>query len=63
MASTGIYEQSLPFVPKSRLHNLKVFTTDYPQKKCFVNSSIYQANLLWQTLPSEVADCSISTLF
>ena len=40
------------------LHNFNVFATDNPR-----NSSVYRANQLWQTLPSEIQECASLQLF
>lgn len=34
--------------------------TEYMHKKCLVRSTVYRANLTWETLPSEYKDCSIT---
>ena len=39
------------------LRNLNVWATDNPRNKLMLNSTVYPANQLWQTLPSEVKDC------
>ena len=36
--------------------NLNVFTTDNPHKRFMLNSIVYRANQLWQTLPAELKD-------
>ena len=45
------------------LRNLNVFATDNPLNKFMLNSTVHRANQLWQTLPSEVKDCSSLQLF
>ena len=40
------------------LLNFNVFATDNPSNKYLLNSSIYRANQLWQTLPSGIKDCA-----
>ena len=39
---------------QNNLLNFNLFTSDNPRNKCLSNSSIYRANQLWQTLPSEI---------
>ena len=38
--------------------NFNVFVTDNPCNKYLLNSSIYRANELWQTLPSKIKNCA-----
>ena len=45
------------------LRNLNAFATDNPLNKFMLNSTVHRANQLWQTLPSEVKDCSSLQLF
>ena len=40
------------------LRNFNVFATDNPRNKYLLNSSVYRANQLWQTLPSEIKGCA-----
>ena len=40
------------------LHSLNVFATDNPRNKHLLNSSVYQANQLWKTLPFEIKGCA-----
>ena len=40
------------------LRNFNVFVTDNPCNKYLLNSSIYRANELWQTLPSKIKNCA-----
>ena len=47
-------EWSLLFTPKPR--NFNVFATDNPRNKYLLNSSVYRADQLWQTFPSEIKD-------
>ena len=63
MAFPRSYQYSHPFVQQFWLHSLKGFATDYPHTKCLVNYSFCRVDLVWQTLPSEVTDCSITTTF
>ena len=58
-----LMNEVLPFPQKLQLHSLKVVATDFPHKKCLVSSTVYRANLLWQSLPSEVKDCGIILIF
>ena len=44
------------------LRNFNVFATDNPRNKYLLNSSIYRANQLRQTLPSEIKDCASQQL-
>ena len=39
------------------LSSLNVFAMDNPRNNFKLNSTVYRANQLWQTLPSEVKDC------
>ena len=43
------------------LRNFNVFTTYNLRNKYLLNSSVYWANQLWQTLTSEIKDCIIAT--
>ena len=45
------------------LRNFNVFATDNPRNKYLLNSSVYRANQLWQTLPSEIKNCELLQLF
>ena len=36
------------------LRTFSVFATDNPRNKYLLNSSVYRANQLWQTIPSEI---------
>ena len=45
------------------LRNLNVFANDNQRNKFMLNSTVYRANQLWQTLPSEVKDCLLPQLF
>ena len=45
------------------LRNVNVFATDYLRNKNLLNSSVYRANQLWQTLPSEIKDFASLQLF
>ena len=45
------------------LRNFNVFATDNPCNKYLLNPSVYRANHLWQTLPSEIKDCASLQLF
>ena len=38
------------------LRNFDVFVTDNLRNKCLLNSSVYRANQLWQTLPFGIKD-------
>ena len=40
------------------LRNFIVFATDNPRNKDLLNSSVYRANQLWETLPSEIKGCT-----
>ena len=44
------------------LRSFNVFATDNPRNKYLLNSSIYRANQLRQTLPSEIKDCASQQL-
>ena len=46
---------NLPLQQQNQNHllNFNLFTSDNPRNKYLSNSSIYRANQLWQTLPSE----------
>ena len=46
-----------------KLRNLTVFATDNRCNKFMLNSTVYRASQLWQTLPSEVKDCPSLQLF
>ena len=43
-----------------QLRSYKVFATDYIHTKCLVSSTVYRANVIWETLPSEYKGCSIT---
>ena len=43
--------------------NFNIFATDNPRNKFLLNYSVYRANQLWQTLPSEIKDCASLQLF
>ena len=43
--------------------NFNIFATDNPRNKYLLNYSVYRANQLWQTLPSEIKDCASLQLF
>ena len=45
------------------LSNFNVFAADNPRNKYLLNSSVYQANQLWQTLPSETKGYASMQLF
>ena len=45
------------------LRNFNVFATDNPGYKYLLNSSVYRANQVCQTLPSEIKDCALLPLF
>ena len=45
------------------LCNFNVFATDNLHNKYLLNSSVYQANKLWQTLPSEIKGRASLQLF
>ena len=45
------------------VHNLHVFATDNSRSKFMLNSTVYRANQLYQTLRSEVKDCPSGQLF
>ena len=45
------------------LRIFNVFATDNPRNKYLLNSSVFRANQLWQTLPSEIKDCAPLQLF
>ena len=45
------------------LRNFNVVVTDNLRNKYLLNSSAYRANQIWQTLPSEIKDCSALRLF
>ena len=45
------------------LRSFNVFATDNPRNKYLLNSSVYQANQLWQRLPSEIKGCASLQLF
>ena len=45
------------------LRNFNVFATDNTRDKYLLNSSAYQANQLWQTLPSKIKGCASLRLF
>ena len=40
------------------LRSFNVFATDNLRNKYLLNSSVYRANQLWQTLPSEIKGCA-----
>ena len=45
------------------LRNFNVFATNNPRNKYLLNSFVYRANQLWQTLPSEIKDCASLQLY
>ena len=45
------------------LSNLNVSATDNPRNKYLLDSSVYRANQLWQTLTSEIKGCASLHLF
>ena len=45
------------------LSNLNVSATDNPRNKYLLDSSVYRANQLWQTLTSEIRGCASLQLF
>ena len=45
------------------LSNLNVSATDNPRNKYLLDSSVYRANQLWQTLTSEIKGCASLQLF
>ena len=45
------------------LRNFNVFATENPHNKYLLNSSVYRANQLWQTLPTEIKGCASLQLF
>ena len=45
------------------LSNLNVSATDNPRNKYLLDSSVYRANQLWQTLTSEIKGCAPLQLF
>ena len=48
---------------KHNLRNFNVFAIDNPGNKCLLNVSVYRANQLWQTQPSEIIDCTSLQIF
>ena len=45
------------------LCNFNIFNTNNPPNKYLLSSSVYRANQLWQTLPSEIKGCTSLQLF
>ena len=45
------------------LHSFNIFATDNPRNKYLLDSSVYRANQLWQTLPSEIKGIASLQLF
>ena len=45
------------------LSNFNVFATGNSRNIYLLNSSVYRANQLWQTLPSAIKDCASLQLF
>ena len=42
------------------LRNFDVFATDVPRNNCMLNSVVYRANQLWETLPFDLkSSCSL----
>ena len=45
------------------LRTFNVFVADNPRNKYLLNSSVYRANQLWQTLPTEIKGCALLQFF
>ena len=58
-----MYEVSYLHQNHYNLCSLNVFAKDSPRNKFMLNYTVYRANQLWKTLPSEVKDCPSSQLF